>query len=94
LPSKRLNKCFEGKDKLATGLPITMSIEIIIVIAALIISWLVFTWLVKVLKASIGTAIAIAIIVLILQLAFGIGPQQLWQQIVNLPQTIQQLLSN
>lgn len=65
--------------------------ELIILIASLLVSWLVFTWLVKVLKASIGTAISIAIVVLILQLAFGIGPQELWQQIINLPQTIQQL---
>jgi predicted PurR-regulated permease PerM len=64
--------------------------ELIILIASLLVSWLVFTWLVKVLKASIGTAISIAIVVLILQLAFGIGPQELWQQIINLPQTIQQ----
>jgi hypothetical protein len=54
----------------------------------------IFTWLVKVLKASIGTALAIAIVILILQIAFGIGPQQLWQQVINLPQTIQQLFGN
>jgi hypothetical protein len=65
-----------------------MPIELIIVIGALLVTWLVFTWVIKVLKASISTAIAIAGIVLILQLAFGIGPDRIWQQILLLPQTI------
>ncbi|MGK7874259.1 MAG: hypothetical protein AB4426_13380 [Xenococcaceae cyanobacterium] len=71
-----------------------MPIELIILIAAIIVAWLVFTWLLKVIKASINTAFAIAIIVLILQLVFGIGFQELWQQIVNLPQTIWQLFTD
>jgi hypothetical protein len=65
-----------------------MPIELIIVIGALLVTWLVFTWVIKVLKASISTAIAIAAIVLILQLAFGIGPDRIWQQILLFPQTI------
>jgi F0F1-type ATP synthase membrane subunit a len=68
--------------------------QLIILIAAILVSWLIFTWLLKVLKASISTALTIAIIVLILQLAFGIKPQELWQQVIHLPQTIQQLLSD
>ncbi len=67
-----------------------MPIQIILVIAALLVSWLVFSGLIKIIKTSVGTAFKIAIIVLILQLAFGIAPQELWQEIVNLPQTIQQ----
>ena len=71
-----------------------MPLELIILIAAILVSWLVFTWLVKVLKASIGAAFSIAVVVLILQLVFGIGPQELWQQIINLPQTIWQIFAN
>lgn len=56
----------------------------VILIAALIVSFLVFTWLIRVVKATIGTAIAIALIVLVLQLVFGIGPQDLWEQVVGL----------
>lgn len=62
--------------------------NIILFLAALLVAWLVFTWLVKVVKASVQTAVSVAIIVLILQLVFGIGPEQLWEQIVNLPQVI------
>ncbi|MDJ1171553.1 hypothetical protein PMG71_19155 [Roseofilum sp. BLCC_M154] len=65
-----------------------MPIDLILLIAALIISWLIFTWLVKIVKLTVGTALTIAGIVLILQLLFGVNPNQLWQQILNLPQII------
>jgi hypothetical protein len=65
-----------------------MPIDLILLIAALIISWLVFTWLVKIVKLTVGTALTIAGIVLVLQLLFGVNPNQLWQQILNLPQII------
>lgn len=59
----------------------------ILLIAALIVSFLVFTWLVRVVKATIKTAILIALIVLALQLLFGIGPTDLWEQVNGLWQT-------
>ncbi|MCL1463125.1 hypothetical protein [Argonema galeatum] len=71
-----------------------MSLSLIISIAAIIVSGLVFTWLFKVVKATLSTAISIAIIVLILQLAFGIAPQELWQQIIHIPQTVWQFVTD
>ena len=65
-----------------------MPIELIILLASLLITWFVFNWLIKVLKASIGTAIAIAVVILVLQIVFGINNQQIWEQIINLPQTL------
>jgi len=70
-----------------------MPVELIIFIGALVVSWLVFTTLIKLVKTTVSTAIAIAIIVLVLQLLFGIGPNQLWQQVIQLPQTIWQLVT-
>lgn len=67
-----------------------MPAELIILIAALIVTFLVFIWLIKVAKATIQTALTIAIIILILQLVFGIGPSQLWQKITEIPQLIWQ----
>ncbi|MGA9382082.1 MAG: hypothetical protein WBV73_25255 [Phormidium sp.] len=67
-----------------------MPVQLIVLIAALIVTFLVFTWLIKVVKATLQTALTIAIIVLILQLIFGIGPTQLWQKITELPQLIWQ----
>ncbi|MBW4658307.1 MAG: hypothetical protein KME15_06510 [Drouetiella hepatica Uher 2000/2452] len=58
--------------------------NLILFIAALVVSFLVFAFLVRVFKAAIGTAIAVAVIVLVLQLAFGIAPTQLLQEIRNL----------
>jgi predicted PurR-regulated permease PerM len=69
-----------------------MSVELIVSIASIVVTWLIFGWLVKVLKASISTAITIAAILLILQLAFGIKYQIIWQEIIEFPETIWQLL--
>jgi len=71
-----------------------MPIELITVIAALIVSWLVFTALIKLLKTTISTAVAIALIVLVLQLVFGINSNQLWQQVLQLPQTLWHLVTS
>lgn len=70
-----------------------MPVELIILIAALILSWLVFTALIKVVKTTVSTALAIAAIVLVLQLVFGINPQDLWQQITQLPQILWHLIT-
>ncbi|MBD2040574.1 hypothetical protein [Microcoleus sp. FACHB-672] len=67
-----------------------MSLNLITLLAALIVSWLVFTALINLLKTTLKTAVSIAAVVLVLQLAFGIGPQQLWQQLIELPQTVLQ----
>ncbi|MGL5874987.1 MAG: hypothetical protein ACRC2R_21925 [Xenococcaceae cyanobacterium] len=69
-----------------------MPASLISFVAALILAWLVFTWLLKVVKASITTAVTMAIIVAVLQLVFGIGFEQVLQQIVRLPETILKLL--
>ncbi|MGL5807091.1 MAG: hypothetical protein ACRC11_16905 [Xenococcaceae cyanobacterium] len=69
-----------------------MPASLISFVAALILAWLVFTWLLKVVKASITTAVTMAIIVAVLQLVFGIGVEQVLQQIVRLPETILKLL--
>ncbi|MGK7932268.1 MAG: hypothetical protein AB4041_12650 [Microcystaceae cyanobacterium] len=67
--------------------------QILILIAAFAVAWLVFSGLLKIIKTSVGTAFKVAIIVLVLQLVFGISPYDLWQEIINLPQRIQELLS-
>lgn len=56
------------------------AVEIAIIIGAIAISVLVFTWLLRVVKATIRAALLVAIILLILQIAFGIGPDTLWEQ--------------
>lgn len=56
-----------------------------LVIAAIFVTWVVFNWLVNVLKTTLTTAFTIAAIILVLQLAVGIGPQQLLDTVMSLP---------
>lgn len=69
-----------------------MPVNLLLFLAALLVSWLVLTWLLKVVKVSLQTALAIAAVVLVLQVSFGISPQKLWQEILNLPRTLTELL--
>ena len=66
--------------------------ELIIAIAALFLSVLIFFWLLKIVKTTIQTAIFVAIIVLLLQVFFGIGPQQVFQQVSQIFQSILDVL--
>lgn len=61
--------------------------------AAIGVTFLVFTWLIKVVKATLSTALTIAAIVLVLQLFFGIGPDQLWAQVSQIPQMVWNLVT-
>lgn len=56
-----------------------------LVIAAVFVTWVVFNWLVNVLKTTLTTAFTVAAIILVLQLAVGIGPQQLLDTVMSLP---------
>ncbi|AFY37747.1 hypothetical protein Lepto7376_1398 [[Leptolyngbya] sp. PCC 7376] len=62
-----------------------MPIEVVVIIAAVIISWLIFTAFVNIVKTSIKTAVTIAAIALILQISFGIRSEQLVEQLISLP---------
>lgn len=55
--------------------------EVVIIVGALLVSFLVFTWLLKVARATFSAAITIALILLVLQVLFGIGPETLLEQI-------------
>ncbi len=66
--------------------------KVILLVAAIVVAFLVFTWLIKIVRMTIGTALSIAVIVLIL-LAFGIGPAQLWQELTQLVQSVWRLVT-
>lgn len=72
----------------------SMSVEIIIPIAAVIILLLIFAWSIKVLKVSIKTLLAIAGILVILQVTLGIDSQQIWQETIKLVNQLQELIFN
>ncbi len=56
----------------------------ILFVAALIITFLVFTWLVSVARATLSLAITVAILVFLLQILLGVGPGDVWQQVLAL----------
>ena len=49
----------------------------ILVIGAVIIAWLIFTFLLRVIRTTIKTALMVAAVVLLLMF-FGIGPEQVF----------------
>ncbi|AHB87559.1 hypothetical protein NK55_00875 [Thermosynechococcus sp. NK55a] len=55
--------------------------ELLITVGAIVISWFVLRWLITVLKVTLGTAIKIALVVFLLQIFFGIGPDRLGEQL-------------
>ncbi|TBR59350.1 hypothetical protein BLD44_003600 [Mastigocladus laminosus UU774] len=58
---------------------------------ALIVAWLIFTILIKVVKTTVKNAFMIAAIVVLLQIGYGIGPQEIWNYIVQIPQKLPQI---
>jgi hypothetical protein len=70
-----------------------MSAELIIAIASVVIIWLLFTWSINVLKVSIKTALTVGAIILILQIAFGIQSEEIWQEVTVIIEQIREFIS-
>ncbi|MDJ0731215.1 MAG: hypothetical protein QNJ33_14610 [Crocosphaera sp.] len=66
-----------------------MPINFILFIAALLVSFLLFRWLFTVIKSTVINLLMIALIIVLLQFAFGISYQELFNEIIKLPQTFQ-----
>lgn len=66
--------------------------EIIIPIAAIIVLWLLFTWSIRVFKASIKTFLAIAAIFILLQIVFDINSEQIIQELIRLMNRLTELI--
>ena len=69
-----------------------MSVEIIIPIAAVILLLLIFAWSLQVLKASIKTILAIAAILIALQIVFGISSEEIVQEVVQIIEQIKEIV--
>ncbi len=57
--------------------------NVALMIGALLVSVLLLMWLLKVIKTSIQTAFFIAIIVFVVQVASGVGPQEVFQAVAK-----------
>ncbi len=63
-------------------------------IATLIVAWIVFIILWKLLKATVSSALTIAAILVLLNIGFGITPQDIWHHISQFAQTLSQIQSS
>lgn len=70
-----------------------MSLEIIIPIAAIIILFFLFTWLVSVFKVTIKTLLVIGAILLLLQIASGIDSLEVVREMIHIVEGILQLIT-
>jgi hypothetical protein len=66
--------------------------ELILLLAALAVTVLVFTALVNLVKTTVKTAILVALVILALQLFFGIGFQEVWDQVLQIVQAVWQFV--
>jgi hypothetical protein len=57
-------------------------------IPTLIVAWIVFVILLKIIKTTVKNALTMAAILILLNIGFGITPQDIWHQIINFAQTI------
>jgi uncharacterized protein YacL len=69
-----------------------MPTNLIVLIAALIVAFIVFKALLNVAKTAISTLLSLFIIVVILSV-FGFTPQDLMQEIMNLPEIIERSIT-
>ncbi|MGF1542735.1 MAG: hypothetical protein ACFCU5_20230 [Pleurocapsa sp.] len=71
-----------------------MSADLIIAIASVAIIWLLFSWSINVLKVSIKTTLTVGAIILILQIAFGIQSEEIWQAVTEIIKQIREFITN
>lgn len=60
--------------------------ELILLIGALIVAWLLFTGLVNILKTTVKTALTVALVFMALYLVWGVNPEELWEVVRSLPE--------
>ena len=65
--------------------------DAVVLVAALLVSGLIFNWLFRVLRPTLGVLAMIALIALALQYFLGVSPEALWYKVIHLPQLAQSL---
>ncbi|MEM7555504.1 MAG: hypothetical protein AAF378_15675 [Cyanobacteria bacterium P01_A01_bin.84] len=60
----------------------------------IIIAWLVFTFLVKVVRTTVSTAFVIAAIIVLLKFGFDITPFDIWNKVLEFTQSAFQYIDD
>ncbi|MCG6133620.1 MULTISPECIES: hypothetical protein [unclassified Anabaena] len=63
-------------------------------IPTLILAWIVFTFLWKILKTTLKNALTVAALLVLLNIGYGITPRDIWHQIMHFAQTLSQSSSS
>lgn len=71
----------------------SLPLDLIVLLAAGLVAWLIFTWSLQVLKTSISTALTIAVLAIILQIFLGISFEQVWQELVKYARIVWEFLA-
>jgi hypothetical protein len=65
--------------------------DAVVLVAALLVSGLMFNWFFRVLRPTLGVLAMVALIAVVLQYFLGVSPEALWYKIIHLPQLAQSL---
>jgi hypothetical protein len=65
--------------------------DAVVLVAALLVSGLVFNWLFRVLRPTLTALAAVALIAFALQYFLGVSPEALWYRVIHLPELAQSL---
>lgn len=57
--------------------------ELLIALAVILILFVIFSWVLRLVKTTIKTVLLVVFVVLALYFVFGIGPETLWEQLQN-----------
>ncbi|WP_414541998.1 hypothetical protein [Nostoc sp. CCY0012] len=63
-------------------------------IPTLILAWIVFTFLWKILKTTLKNALTVAALLVLLNIGYGITPRDIWHQIMHFAQILSQSSSS
>jgi hypothetical protein len=59
-------------------------------IPMLILAWIIFTILWRILKTTFTNALTVAVFLILLNIGFGITPRDIWHQIIQFAQVLSQ----
>lgn len=57
-------------------------------IATILVAWIVYTILVKVIKTTANTAFIVAVSIVLLEAGFGVSPPDIWNSVMYLPKSL------
>jgi len=63
-------------------------VELFIALATLLILFVIFSWVLKMVKTTLKTVLLVVFMLLALYFVFGIGPDSLWNQLQNSLRTL------